>query len=30
MQPGKPSVNGKTRLREIGRILALDVICNNG
>lgn len=28
--PGKPSANGKTRLREIGRILALDVICNNG
>eukprot|EP00040_Diaphanoeca_grandis_P015492 m.79125 g.79125 ORF g.79125 m.79125 type:complete len:396 (+) comp25182_c0_seq1:44-1231(+) len=28
--PGKLSENGKTRLRELGRILALDVLCNNG
>jgi len=27
---GRTSENGKKRLRELGRILALDVICNNG
>lgn len=28
--PGMPSTNGEARLRELGRILALDVLCNNG